>query len=89
MPGHVIPDRDWRIYQQAFRDPTMRDVEDRAEEIGAEFWKTTATEPSGARVRTYWLKQPGVSAPEVLQRVRAGVRPDWGQMLKRMEADWI
>ncbi|WNL50810.1 hypothetical protein RPALISO_223 [Ruegeria phage RpAliso] len=79
---------DWRIYQGAFRDPTMMDVEEQARKIGAEFWKESLVYAGGSH-RRYMLRRAGVSAPVVLQECVPGERPDWGMMLKTMEADWI
>lgn len=79
---------DWTIYVKAFRDPTLRDVEEQAAKIGATFWKEPLVLRKG-RVRRYWLQRAGVSDPVLLQEVAAGVRPDWRGMLKVMEADWV
>lgn len=79
---------DWTIYVKAFRDPTLRDVEEQAQKIGATFWKEILTHKSG-RVRRYWLQRAGVSDPVLLQEVTAGVRPDWRGMLRVMEANWV
>lgn len=78
---------DWRIYPKAFRDPTMRDVEEQAMKIGARFWKEIVRHRS-MDVRRYWLQRKGVSDPELLQEVTKGVRPDWRTMLQKMGSDW-
>lgn len=77
---------DWRIYPKAFRDPTMADVKEQAEEVGKRFWKDSFA--YGGRLRRYYVQGLFDAEPTLLQEVRQGERPDWRSMLKQLGSNW-
>lgn len=78
---------DWRIYPKAFRDPTMKDVEEQAVRIGATFWRETVVHRALGHLRRYHVQRKG-GDPVLLQEVQQGARPDWRAMLKQLGSDW-
>lgn len=78
----------WSIYIEPRRIPTMRDLEECAEKIGALFWIERLRQRC-RNIRRYWFRSSNISEPVLLGEYGPGEIPDWSGMLKNMGVNYL